>query len=135
MVVADVSLYLETLGQLGAKLGGQRGFYQGVLLFSGVLNTLITIFIGYLIVYHIWLWKVGKSTYQHIVEQRQANAERQHLKNQKLKKESQEAFPHTSSFNLHKKRVEQQKNDQSGRFERLDANDSSEKEKSKDALI
>jgi len=47
------------------------------LLVSGVINVAIVAFIGYLICYHIWLWKRGKSTYQHIVEQRLARAEKQ----------------------------------------------------------
>lgn len=35
------------------------------------LNLLIIAFVGYLLCYHIWLWRMGKSTYQHIVEKRQ----------------------------------------------------------------
>ena len=37
---------------------------------QGILNLIVGLFVGYLIAFHVWLYKVGKSTYQYIVEQR-----------------------------------------------------------------
>ena len=38
-----------------------------------VLNALAAIFLSYLLAYHAWLCAVGKTTYQHICEQRVRN--------------------------------------------------------------
>lgn len=37
-------------------------------------NCVVLVLISYLLVYHIWLSMVGKTTYQHIVEQRNRQA-------------------------------------------------------------
>ena len=37
-------------------------------LVQGILNSIVAIAVGYLIIYHIWLYFSGKTTYQHIVE-------------------------------------------------------------------
>lgn len=40
-------------------------------------NSIIILLITYLMLYHIWLKMVGKTTYQHIVEQRKRQAEKE----------------------------------------------------------
>ena len=47
-------------------------------------NSLIILLITYLLIYHIWLKLVGKTTYQHIVEQRKRQAEREEQRKAKM---------------------------------------------------
>jgi palmitoyltransferase len=49
---------------------------EGILIASMACNVLATVFVSYLIIYHIWLFFKGKTTYQHIVQQRIRKAER-----------------------------------------------------------
>ena len=46
------------------------------ILFHMLLNMSIDGFVGYLLIYHIYLKYVGKSTYQHIVEKRKKASEK-----------------------------------------------------------
>lgn len=47
-------------------------------LMSAIVNGLVVIFVGYLLAYHIWLWKKGMTTYQHILENRRKENDKQH---------------------------------------------------------
>ena len=46
----------------------QIGVLDIISLIMIILNAIAAAFIGYLLLYHIWLFKVGKTTYQHILE-------------------------------------------------------------------